>query len=256
MISIIKVYLSDLITLHNLRLKSLYGNTKAGKIWIAIKPMIQISFMGYVFKNVINIECENYIAYISYNLMMLNFISLALGESKILIFSNVSIISRFKIKKSIWAMVCVFNNLYIYIISLFACLLMVAVFDKVPLHWNMAFYPLYLLYACTVLFFVIQSIAVIYPYFKDLGFLIDNVLMISLWVTPIFYPIEKMPEMMFKLSYFNPFYILIAPITRLMHQGLLPTLSMHISMLVLLIVSFVVFIIVQAKLEKRLIYKC
>jgi hypothetical protein len=62
--------------------------------------------------------------------------------------------------------------------------------------------------------------------------------------------------MMFKLSYFNPFYILIAPITRLMHQGLLPTLSMHISMLVLLIVSFVMFIIVQAKLEKRLIYKC
>ena len=80
--------------------------------------------------------------------------------------------------------------------------------------------------------------------------------MIAMWVTPIFYPIHQLPMWMQKLNYFNPFFILITPFNRLMHQGLLPTLSMHIAMAGLFFVSLAIYLIVHKKFARNVIYYC
>jgi lipopolysaccharide transport system permease protein len=45
-------------------------------------------------------------------------------------------------------------------------------------------------------------------FFRDFGVMLGNLLMILLFITPIFYPIEAMPEFIRKISHLNPFYII------------------------------------------------
>ncbi len=248
--------LKEIRILHATKIETIYGRTFAGKIWIALKPMIQLVFMGFVFGKIITINQENHTAFIMYGFLLLNFITASLSSASGTISENIFITSRFNVSKNFFSVVNIYYNLYICFISFIPCALLVAIFTNLPIHLNMIFAPFYLIYIVTTMFLVCASIAIIYPYFQDIKFLIEVTSMVSLWVTPIFYPMSQMPGWMFKLSYFNPFFILIAPFVRLMHEGLLPTMSMHISMLGLFVVSLLIYIITQKKLSRNVIYYC
>lgn len=251
-----KKQLCETLILNDVKIKTSYGSAKIGKLWIAIKPLIQVVFIGFVFNKVVLVDQENHTAFIMYNLLMLNFISSSLSFSTKSIYESSSIIARFNVNKNTFPFSTVFNGIYIYFFCLLVCSVVVGVFDSIPLHFNMIFAPIYFMYIVVVMMFVCSSFALIYPYFQDIGFLTESVCMIAMWITPIFYPISQMPEWMFKLSYFNPFFILIAPFTRLLHQGLFPTQSMHLAMFGLFMVSFGLYLITQKKLSRNVIYYC
>ncbi|QED23873.1 ABC transporter permease [Candidatus Deianiraea vastatrix] len=246
----------EILVLNDAKVQTMYGNAVAGKIWIALRPVVQLLFICLVFNNVIVINQDNHGAFIMYGFLLLTFINMSLMSSVTCIFDNRSIISRFKIKSNFFPIANIFHNLYLLIFCFIACALIIALFAHLPIHVNMIFAPFYFAYIVIVLFLVCASVAIIYPYFQDIKFLLEVSCMVSLWATPIFYPISQMPGWMFKISYFNPFFILIVPFVRLMHEGSLPTTSMHASMLGLLVVSLIVYIIAQKKLAKNVIYYC
>jgi len=251
-----KYYWQQCIEVAKLSLEILYGKTILGKFWLTAKPLTQIIFIGFVFSKVMLVATPNYPAFTMYNVLLMLFITTSINYSYTAITENISILKRFNINKSLFTSSNVLQNLYIYLTSLTIIGGIIFIFGGLEFHLNMIFAPIYLLYIVIVLIITCCTFSIIYPYLTDISFIIDTVLMIAMWVTPIFYPIEQMPIWMQKMSYFNPFFILIVPFTRLLHLGLLPTLNMHIAMFGLLFLVFMIFYIVRKKLSRNIIYYC
>lgn len=251
-----KKYWNQVYVLYCAEMIQCYGNSKLGKLWIVIKPILQVGFIGLIFNRVININQEYHMAYIMYNLLLFNFITVSLSSATGSIFSNVAIISKFNINKTIFPITSVMFYFSQFLMQIVACGIFVALVSGLPMHLNMVFGVFYLLYILVIIMITGALFAIIFPYLRDISFFIENAIMIGLWITPIFYPISQMPMWMQQISYFNPFFILITPFTTIMHSGQFPNLATHISMFVLLVILVGTYMMTRKYLAKNVIYYC
>jgi lipopolysaccharide transport system permease protein len=69
-------------------------------------------------------------------------------------------------------------------------------------------------------------------FFRDLSYALPNLLMIALFATPIFYPIESMPTGIRGISRWNPFYVLVEAYRNLLVSHTIPELLPLVSVAV------------------------
>jgi lipopolysaccharide transport system permease protein len=117
------------------------------------------------------------------------------------------------------------------------------------------FLPIYLIIITTIIGLISIILAYLTPFVADIRYLINLVLPLMLWITPITYPIETMSEkMQIFQKFLNPIYILINPMTNIVCFNKLPNLYSHLSLFGLLIISYIVYRIVYKYLDKKVIY--
>ena len=250
----------DLIWLFVKRdLKNSYKQTVLGPIWIIINPLLSTSVFTVIFGIIAGISTDGmpqFLFYMSGNILW-NFFSACLSKSSSTFLGNARIFGKVYFPRLVMPISNIIFNLINFLVQsvVFIALVLIYVIagSNVQPNWLIALSPI--LIAQTALLgtgigLIVSSITTKY---RDLNILVSFGISLLMYITPVVYPISKVPESFRWLMLINP----VAPIVETFRYAFLGSGSFHwvYWLISLVVTAIIVFfgLIVFNKVEKNFI---
>lgn len=201
--------------------KRKYYKSVLGVLWSVLNPLLMMIVMTIVFSTLFNRDIPNYPVYYFSAYIFMNFNNTTTSQSLRCILSSSGIITKMHLPKYMFVLSCVGNQLITFLITLVP-LIIVMLVTGAPITWYMLFLPIPIF--DIVLFTTgLSLILSIYGTFlRDLNHLYGIITRIWMYVTPLFYPIEIIPQSIRPLWYLNPMYLFIDMSRNLVYDQTFP----------------------------------
>ncbi len=249
-----KYYFFTIVLIAQNTLSRQYRDSVLGILWTLIQPMTQVVIYSLIMPHIMRFPVADYTTFLITSIFTWGFISQTLIITPNSLINNAEIIKRCIISKTIFPLADVSRLFYNYIIS-FVCmyvlllLLSITKFDQVIL-----LLPLYLIPIFIIMASVSIALAFSAPYLKDLNEIMTVLVSVSFWLTPIVYPITVIPEHLRYLFELNPFYIMIKPISILVHQHVIPSFQDMLSLALVAMLSCMLSYIIYRGCRKNFVF--
>ena len=177
-----------------------------------------ISKQNYIFFNhklspvVVYFKCND--IYISFNIVKTGILKLC------------------PISKSIFIIVDIIKFSKIYLLSLIILYVIVGLITDVDFILQYYYFQ-FIFILLIILLFIGVMLAYITPYVRDVRTLIEAFMPAFMWLTPIMYPISALDGTIGEVLKFSPFSVMMAPFTKILYYGEIPSLYDHIALLLL-----------------------
>ncbi|KTC95679.1 polysaccharide ABC transporter, permease protein [Legionella erythra] len=196
-----------------INLKDRYLASALGGIWAILNPIIMLSIFTFIFGFVYRARLPGATTTLSYVVWLISgygpwlAISEGLLNSANSIVSNTGIVKNMAFKTEILPISSVLISIIPLLVSLvFLTLIMIADHNRPSWEALMVIPVIAIMYFFMFgLGFFLSAVTV---FLRDLAIVLPNILMMILFVSPIFYTVESMPRPIQIASEFNPFYIL------------------------------------------------
>lgn len=251
MITLKKAYLKKLkywsdftLTLTEREIKSRYKHAVFGFLWMVLNPLFQMVVIGFVFQFFIKMEIENYFEFLFSGLLTWNFFSLSFSKA-VPVFVN----ERYLIKKSIFPR----ESLVISIVlsNLFHLLIGLILFVLVTL--NLSLNIIWLIPTLFLLLFFTIGISILFSslnvQYRDINFIVQAILILWFYITPIVYSLNMIPEFFRILIYLNPLSFIVE-LMRFSLSGY-PLSDVPTKLALNLLVSLVTFVLAVIVFRKE-----
>lgn len=182
-----------------------YKRSVLGMAWTMINPLGMMLILSVVFSQIFK-AVESYPAYILSGLLMWNFFSQSTVNSIGGIMSGGDLFRRIYMPRSIFAISAIGTSLVNFCISLIPFLLVSTFIGRYPtFSFLLIIIPMFLfsLFALGVAL-IVASLGIRFP---DVVEVYNNILLLAwMYLTPIIYPVEVLPDWLFALEKFNPMF--------------------------------------------------
>ena len=206
----------------DLRLK--YRRSFLGYFWSLLNPLMMMTVMMVVFSYMFRFDIENYPLYLICGQTIFNFFNESTNKAMYSILDNGLLLKKVYVPKCVFPLAKVISCFTTMALSLVAVLL-VMIFTRVHLHFSMLlfFVPMiFLLFLTSGMGMIVSGLAV---KFQDVTHLYSVFTMVLMYATPIFYPIEAVPEGVARFIRLNPIYTIIYLFRELMLYGRIPAIG-------------------------------
>lgn len=213
----------DLIKeLVNRDLKLKYRRSFLGYIWSVLNPLLVMLVLTLVFSTMFKKNIENYPVYLLTGRMLYDFLTTSTNGAMKSVTGNAALLKKTYIPKYIFTVAKVTSCLVDFLLSLGA-MLVVMIITRAPFYWELLLGPVVFLQIyifCTGLGFLLAELHV---FFRDIQYIYRAITTAWLYLTPIIYPIERLPDVMqLLIKAFNPMYYYVAQFRDLALYGRLP----------------------------------
>ncbi|HAS3607706.1 TPA: ABC transporter permease [Vibrio cholerae] len=199
---------SLIISLTKREIENRYRNSSLGILWSVVLPLFMLAIysfvFGFVFKSKWGVETS-----VNYSLMM--FIGLivhayyadCLGKATSLIQSNANYVKKviFPLESLCW--VSLLSSLFQFFISM-SVFLLFYFFQGNEVFITQLLFPIILIPMIVVSLALINFLSALSVYVRDVSHIISVVVSVMLFMSPIFYSIESVPESYRWIIYLNP----------------------------------------------------
>lgn len=240
------------LVLKDFKLK--YRRSALGVLWSVLNPLLMMIVLTAVFSTVFRFQIENFALYLILGQTLFGLMSDATSGAMSSIIDSSSLIKKIRINKILFPLEKVAFALVNFVISLIAVVAVMIFFQVVP-TLNLLFLPLLLLYVFAFSLGLGLLIAALSVFFRDVMHLWSVVLTAWTYATPLFYPIEILPDFLVPLMQFNPMYHYVTYFREIALWGTTPSLEQNLICIgfaaAALILGYVVF---RAKEKKFILY--
>lgn len=233
-------------------LKVKYRRSFLGYVWSLLNPLLTMTVMSIVFSYMFRFDIPNYPLYLICGQTLWTFFNESTNVAMYSILVNSSLIKKVYIPKFIFPISRVLSSFVTMSFSLIAILIVMLV-TKVPVTPMLLLSPIplfFLLLFSMGIGMVLSSLSV---YFRDITHLYSVLTMTWMYVTPIFYPLEALPQEVAVWIVYNPMYSYITFFRSLVLYGTLPKISIWISCIIWGFMAFALGLICFRKLQKNFI---
>jgi ABC-type polysaccharide/polyol phosphate export permease len=199
-------------------LKARYRGTVLGFLWSFVNPLVLMAIYVLIFSVYLRVEMKNYSAFLLCGVFAWNWFSIGISEATNSIISNGGLIKKVSLPSEIIPLVYITSNMVHYLLTLpiqFAFLL----FFRVELSWSVIVLPAVISLQLVFMYGLALLLSSLAVQFRDLLYIVPNVLMIWFFLTPIFYPTTMVPEKYRPLLDFNPMAHLIRSYQDIFYYG-------------------------------------
>lgn len=221
-----------------------YRKSILGLLWTLLNPLFMMIIMTIVFSNIFRANIEYFPAYLLAGQICFNFFNESTNNAMHAILSNGSLIKKVYVPKYLFPMSKVFSTLVNLLASVIV-LLSVMLVTGVPLNWNCIWIVIPLI--GLILFslgmgLVLSSVAV---FFRDMLHFYGVLVLAWTYLTPLFYPIEILPENVRCIVTLNPITNIVECVRVATLYGSRPDFGLMLASvlpgLVLILIGFYVF---------------
>ena len=191
-------------------LKARYRKTWAGFIWVVLSPLIMYAAQAIIFMKVLKIETPNYALFLLSGLLPWIFVTQTLDMSASLLLIHGRIYKSFSVDPLVFISSQVVDN-SLNFFAAFTLLLVPAFVTSAVSLWGMLLAIPALVLMVLNVFFLSLLFSTLNVFYRDTKFVISFGTSVLYFLTPVFYPIEFIPQKYRILMHFNPFHHLIAP---------------------------------------------
>jgi len=236
-------------------IKIKYRNSFLGILWSMINPLLMMIVFSIVFMELFKNDIPNFPVYVLIGRILYQFFSEATSFAMEAVYANGQLINKLYVPKYFFPLTRVLSSFIISFLSLVPLLLVIMPLTGLSYDWInlMIIFPLvYLLLISTGIGLLLSALNV---FFSDIKHLYSVLLVILMFLTPIFYPMEIIPEKYAIVLELNPLHIAIEMFRDVIMYGVLPNFDAHLSLIIYSLLFTVIGIIVFGKTQDRFIYK-
>lgn len=210
-------------------IKLKYRRSILGYLWSVLNPLLTMIIMVAVFSNLMRGGIENFPVYLIIGQTLFSFMTEATNMALGSITENAPLLKKTYVPKYIFTMARVTSSLVNMIFSLGAMLI---VFIVCGVDWNLKMFFIPVIFLQVYLFclglglFLAQANV----FFRDVRHLYSAFITAWMYLTPIFYPLEMLPEWLAKaIVMFNPMYNYITQFRDVVLASTIPDVSMILT---------------------------
>lgn len=209
------------LVLRDIKLK--YRRSFLGYVWSVLSPLLIMMVMTAVFSLMFKRSIENFAAYLIVGNTLFSFMRESSSHAMTSITGNAALLKKTYVPKYIFTLSKVTSDL-VNMFFTFGALLLVLIFTGVPFTWYslLFFIPVIELYIfCIGLGLFLAQASV---FFRDIQYIWGVITMAWMYVTPLFYAIDALPEkLQWGIERFNPMYYYITQMRDLLVYGQMPS---------------------------------
>lgn len=200
-----------IITLSKNDFKTKFSGSYLGITWAFVQPVITVVLFWFVFEVGFKsgpVNNKPFILWLISGLIPWFFYSEAVSNSTFSLLEYSYLVKKVVFKISILPVVKVTSSLFVHIFFIVFVMYMFFVYG-----YSVDFYLIQVLYYSGCMYLLVLATgfitASIIPFFRDLGNLISIYLTITMWITPITWNYEVLPEKYRFLIKMNPMYYIV-----------------------------------------------
>lgn len=238
------------LVLRDLKIK--YRSSVLGYLWSLLNPLMMMTVLTIVFSTLFRFDIPNYPVYLLSGQLIYSFFSEATNMSMSSIINSASLIKKVYMPKYIFPVSRVLSSFVTLLLSLLA-MVIVMVVTKVKFNWVILFFPIPLIYILVFSIGMGLLLSVLAVYFRDVIHLYSVLLSAWMYLTPIMYPINMVPDYVKRFIFWNPMYYFVEIFRQIVLYGEWPSLEMHLICLGFALLALVTGLFVFYKNQKNFI---
>jgi ABC-2 type transport system permease protein len=184
-------------------LKVKYKGSILGFFWSLLNPLLMLVVYTIAFKYIIKIRVENFPLFFLCAFLPWTFLNLSLSMSVSSIKDNANLVKKVYFPREILPLSVVLSNLVQFLLT-FIILIPALLLFKIKLGFPLFFLPLIILFQLAFTLGLSYILASLNVFFSDIRHLLEVLLQIWFWLTPIIYPADFVPERFQTLYRLNP----------------------------------------------------
>ncbi len=196
-------------------LKVRYKNSALGFFWSFLNPVAQIIVMTIAFRYIMNSPIENFSVQLFTVYLPWQFFQQALSDGSVCVAENVMLMKKYPFPRVVLPAATIISN---FIHLLFAITVIIAIFLvlHVAVMSSFLYVPLFLLILILFLLGLVLIVAVLRMYYDDIRFILEALLRLWFFLTPLVYNIEQVMDSARLTMLQKQLYLLLNPLTPLM----------------------------------------
>lgn len=202
-------------------IKLKYRRSFLGYVWSVLNPLMVMVVMYLVFSRMFRFDIDNYSAYLIIGQTLFTFMTEATNQAIFSITGNGPLLKKVYVPKYVFTLSKVTSSLVNLVFSLGA-MIIVFIITRVQFSWAMLFFPVILMEVYIFSLGLGLFLAEAAVFFRDIQYIYNVLTTAWMYLTPIFYPMEQLPESVQKaIKIFNPMYQYITQFRTIsLHQAL------------------------------------
>lgn len=211
--------------------KTKYRRSVLGMLWSVLNPLGMMVIMSIVFSRVFRGNIQNFPVYLMCGQVIFNFYSEASSVAMGSVLGNASLIKKVYVPKYLFPMskIC---SCFVNLVTSFIALTIVIVATGTKLSWTIVLFVMPVLYVFLFSLGMGLLLSSLVVTFRDLQHLYGVLLTAWTYLTPIFYPIEMLPEWVRSIVMINPLTSIIQMLREVVMYNTVPDLMLHIRCIV------------------------
>ena len=233
-------------------LKIRYRRSFLGYVWSILNPLLMMILQTIIFSYMFRSDIENYPLYLICGNTLFTFFNESANMGLTSIIYNAPLIKKVYIPKFIFPLSRVASSFVTMSFSM-AAILLVMLATRAPLHWTVLLFWVPLVFEMMFCCGMALLLAALTVYFRDMQHLFSVLTMGWLYATPIFYPLEQLPDAVQHLVKLNPMYHYINMFRNFVMYGNIPGPNTWIACTVSGVGMLIIGLVAFRKLQRNFI---
>lgn len=205
-------------------IKVRYRHSVLGLVWTVLNPLLMMTVITIVFSTLFKQNIPNFPIYYLSGSLLFSFNSESTTTALHSIISNASLIKKVYIPKYLFPFSNVLSGLVNLGFSLIA-MFIVMLITRTPFRITLLLIPIPVFYTFLFATGVGILLSALTVFFRDIAHFYGVLILAWTYFTPIFYPVEILPETAMKFMQLNPMYHYISFMRDLVLYGEFPSMK-------------------------------
>lgn len=244
-------YREMVVSLVRRDLKSRYKGSVLGFFWMFLNPLLQLAVYTAVFSTIMRMGIEKFYLFLFVALVPWIFFSTCLSNGTTVIFAQQDMVKKIYFPREVLPLSFAISQFVNMLLS-FLVIFVVVAFSGVKITLSAFMWlPFVMLVEFILALGVTYLVSALNVYFRDLEHILGIVSMAWMYLTPILYPVEMVPQAYVQLFYFNPMTSIIIAYRDILYYGRAPQVRTLMNAVMMGVVVLVAGQIVFGKLQRR-----
>lgn len=233
--------------------KRKYKRTVLGMAWSVLSPMLTLLVMRLVFTQFFGNTTEHYTTYLFCGTLLFSFFNESTSQGMMSLMENAAIFTKVTVPKYMFLLSKNTQTLINFGLTL-VVFVVFCIFDHITFTWKfvLLLYPI----CCLILFNLGMGLilSALYVFFRDIQYLWSVATQLLMYMSAIFYTIDKYPPEMQRLFYLNPLYLFITYFRSIVIDGVIPPVWLHLLILADVVIAVGIGCWMYKKYNTRFLY--
>lgn len=233
-------------------IKVRYRKSFLGMLWTVLNPLLMMMVMTIVFSTLFKSTIENFPIYFLAGNLIFTLNSEITNNCTYAIIGNAPLLKKVYIPKYLFPLAKAGSALVNLVFSLVAMFLVMIIL-RVPFLPTLLLLPIPIAYAFLFSVGLGLLLSAVTVYFRDIAYFYSVLLIAWNYFTPVFYPIDILPDFARKLMQLNPLYHYIDYMRNLILHGTFPGLKENLVCLMMGVAMVIIGMFVFYKKQDNFI---
>ena len=232
--------------------KAKYKRSILGVLWSFLNPLLNMLVQYVVFSNMFKFDIPNFPVYLLCGNVVFSYFSESCGMALTSIVGNAGLITKVYVPKYIYPLTRIMSSMVNLLISLIPLFVVALLSGLVPTKAYLLL-PVPLLCLAMFCLGLGMLLAAAMVFFRDIQFLWGVLTTIWMYLTPIFYPVNALPEGVQDVVKMNPLYLYLTFLRSCIIDGISPEPVLYAQCAVIALVTLVIGAVVFKKSQDKFV---